>query len=107
MDYEIVITKSMHKCLDDILGYLIDELDNHQAACKLRDSLERLYSYLEKTPKMFQLCDDPFLSALGYRQASLHTLDYAVIYTISDGKVYVIDLHHLKQNWHSKYKVLL
>lgn len=107
MAYEIVITRLMDKCLDDTLSYLINDGGGHQSAVKLVMGLETIYSYLEENPRMFQLCEDPYLESLECRQAILPNLKYAVLYQIKDNKVFIVGIRHFREEYFSKYKVLL
>ena len=68
MDYKLKITDSAERDLDEILTYIIHELDNLDAALKLSDEINDRYKKLKENPYLYPMCIDPRIKLLGYRR---------------------------------------
>lgn len=68
MAYKLTITQRAEADLDGILRYIVEELDNREAAANLLDEIEKRYDLLERNPMIYALCDQPLLRCGGYRK---------------------------------------
>ena len=102
MGYEIKKTDSAERDLDEILTYIIGELDNLDAAQKLADEIDERYGTLEENPYLYPECIDPRLKLLGYRKVVVE--GYLLIYRIDKDKgvVYVESFFSQLQDYAAK-----
>ena len=84
MGYKLQITESAEKDLDDILTYIMGELDNMEAALHLADEIDQRYIKLEENPYLYEECRDPRLKLLGYRKVVLG--GYLMIYRVDQAQ---------------------
>lgn len=89
MAYKVIVTRSAQRDLDNILGYLVQELANPTAAMTLLDEVEQAYERLMEGPRIYALCAHPLLSAPGYRKIVIR--GYLLIFRVDEEKqaVYV------------------
>ena len=85
MAYSVKVTASAEKDLDSIIGYLVNELCNRQAAIHLLDEIKRTYQILSETPLCYPACTQPLLH--GYRKTSV--LRYVLLYRVNKDTVFV------------------
>ena len=89
MAYKLVITRRAEEDLDDIIGYIVLELCNPDAAAHLADEVGKRYDLLENNPHIYAECSQPILRASHYRKAVIG--GYLLIYRIDENQktVYV------------------
>ena len=90
MGYSVKVTEHAHDDLDQIVSYIVGELDNLPAALSLLDAVEGVYEKLTETPNMYSLCLKPLLSRQGFRKAPIS--GYLMIYKVDeDAKIVYIE----------------
>lgn len=96
MNYKLTITKRADELIDQIIYYLINQLNNPLAAVGLIEALELIYGNLEINPKMYAYLDEPFLNYRGYRKAVIPHFDYVIIFRIDEAAmcVYIVGFFH-------------
>jgi addiction module RelE/StbE family toxin len=99
MAYKLLITASAKQDLDDIVVYIIRDLDNLPAAAKLLDEAEERYANLEENPFLYEQCRDARLKMSGYRKVVIGR--YVMIYRIDKERqiVYVERFFSELQNY--------
>lgn len=90
MDYKIVVTSDAEADLDEFIRYLLYEKKNIQAASNVLEDFEATKESLSHVAGALKLCDNPKLSALGYRKIHFLTHRYFMLYRL-EGQVAVID----------------
>ena len=90
MAYKIRETALALQDLDNILSYLVRTLENPIAAANFINAVESFYDDVERMPRMFGLCHDPRLRALGYRKAVIK--NYVCVYKVdeTENTVYIL-----------------
>ena len=83
MDYKVESTPLANHDLDEILNYMVKELDNPSAAADFLDEVGLRYENLAKMPQMYERCYDMRLKTLGYRRVTIK--NYVMIYKIAEG----------------------
>jgi len=103
MGYRLHITASAEKDLDEILTYIIGELDNLDAAIKLADEIDERYGKLEENPFIYEECRDPRLKLLGYRRIVIG--GYLLVYRIDEDEktVYVERFFSQLQDYRNRF----
>ena len=96
MKYKLIITERAEELLDHILYYIINQLNNPQAAGNLLDEIEHVYGNLVNNPKLYAYSEDIFLKSRGYRKAIIPHYDYVVIFRIDEDvkNVYIVGFFH-------------
>lgn len=82
MDYKVESTPLANQDLDEILNYMVKELDNPSAAADFLDEVGLRYENLAKMPQMYERCHDMRLKTLGYRRVTIK--NYVMIYKIAE-----------------------
>ena len=85
MAFNLEITLSAEKDLEEILPYITGELLNFQAAGHLLDEISKLYERLSDNPLIYPACSQPILQ--NFRKAIV--MNYIVIYHVKDNNVYI------------------
>lgn len=88
MDYKIIITEAAEQQLDNLITYLLFELQNEQAAIHLLNQVEQIYDRLEENPFQFPLNNN--LINKDYREAILTDMSYVIIFSIENECVYIV-----------------
>ena len=88
MAYELIITQKAERDLDEILGYIVNELCNVPAAIHLTDEIEKRYRLLTENPRLYSECQQPLLKAGHYRKVVVG--GYLMIYRVDTKKDIVI-----------------
>lgn len=84
MVYKLIVSKEAHHDIDEIVGYMISELMNAQAAKSFIDDLEKSYHSVVGNPLMYSLCSDKRLQKEGYRKIVIK--NYLVLYRIDEAR---------------------
>ena len=97
--YRVVISPSADADLFDIIKYIAQELENHQAATDFADGVEKCYAELETFPSSHSFCNDPLLRFKGYRKYPVG--NYLVIFRVIEerNEVRVVHVFHAMQNY--------
>ena len=103
MIYKTVFTEQAEKMLDCIVNYLLNTLENVQAANHFLNETNNLIQRLEDNPYQFPVCKDTFLFKKGYREALINKMNYIIIFKIENELVYILGIFHQLEN----YKVYL
>ncbi len=102
MVYKLVVTQKAEELLDKLVGYLINNLRNEQAATHLFTMIEQVYNNLETDPYLYKVSDDPFLNRLGYREAIVPGMNYMMVFEIEDDTVTILGFFHQLENYRRK-----
>lgn len=81
MACKIVVTEDAERDIDGIIRYIISEFKNPSAAIAFLDNVEECYRNIESNPRMYALCHDERLFAMGYRKAA--AANYLVLYKVT------------------------
>ena len=106
MGYNIITTDKMDELLDNCIGYILQKFQNEQAARHLLSKLDSMYDMLEINPMIYQISDDPFLSAMKYHEAKVDGMEYIVIYKVDNNNVYILGIFHTLENYADKMKII-
>lgn len=82
MMYKIKVSKLAHRDLEQIVSYLLVNLDNPTSATRLLDKIEVCYGYLKRNPYMYAICENAGLEKEGYRKILIS--NYVLIYKIDE-----------------------
>lgn len=97
--YDVLISPAAKADLDEIIRYIVLELENPIAAQTLSDKVDERLSDLEVMPGKFSFCKDPILRAQGYHAVTAN--DYVLIYRILEDSsaVWIVHIYHTLQNY--------
>lgn len=84
MAYELLISRSAQKELEDIVRYMVEQLRNPKAATDFLELLDEKYVFLTENPKMYPLARDFRLRRREYRV--LKAKNFLVLYRIIEEK---------------------
>ena len=104
MAYKVNITDNAGEQYDRLISYLINNLDNLQAARHLNSSIATILNRLEANPLQFPLCVDETLGTKRLRKAIVKDMDYLVIFNIDEkcNIVHVLGIFHGLENYFKK-----
>ena len=85
MAYNVQITASGEKDLDEILTYIVEELSNPQAAGHLLNEITKTFHVLAENPMIYPACTQPLLQ----RFRKVVVMRYVIIYRVDTTTVYV------------------
>lgn len=90
MAYKLVVTRSAHEDLDEILGYISRQLSNPSAAGRLLEQVEAYYDQLQKFPFLYEACQNSRLKEKGYRKIVIG--NYILVFRPSEAEqtVYIL-----------------
>ena len=97
--YDVMISPAAKADLDEIIRYIVLELENPVAAQTLSDKVDERLSALEEMPGKFPFCKDPIRRAQGYHAVTAN--DYVLIYRIlkDNSAVWIVHIYHTLQNY--------
>ena len=100
--YDVLISPAAKADLDEIIRYIVLELENPIAAQTLSDKVDERLSDLEERPGKSPFCKDPILRAQGYHAVT--TNDYVLIYRIleENNAVWIVHVYHTLQNYEAR-----
>ena len=99
MEYKVVLTSDAEEDLDRFIRYLLFVKQNPQAAANVLNDFEKTKRILSNIAASMKLCDDPRLSALGYRKMHFHTHPYFMLYRIEGDLAIVDSIFHELQDY--------
>lgn len=105
MAYKLMITPAAEEQFDNLIYYLLYELQNQSAATNLISQTQKIYSRLEDNPYQFPVCDNPLLTTNKYREAVLTSMNYVIIFRIDAECVYIVGIFHQLENYHIKLPI--
>lgn len=78
MNCKLIVSELANGDLDEIIGYIVNDLKSPGVAVALLDEIEKCYENLKKNPFMYEKCIDGRLKKEGYRKAVI--INYLLIY---------------------------
>ena len=97
MNYQLHITKTAERDLNDAADYIEFTLRNPTAADHLLELAERTISQLILFPEAHPIVNDPILSAWGIRFVVIQK--YIAFYTIEDHTIFILRFLYGKRDW--------
>lgn len=102
MAYEVVFDPQVVVRVDEVAGYLADELASPTAAANFLDGIDEAVERLETFPLSYPRPIDGRLAARDYRKVFVG--NYVLLFRVEetgegDGVVYVTNLFHGSQNY--------
>lgn len=99
MEYEVRISESAERDIDEILQYMTEKLASHQAVADWAGELEKRYGELSKYPYMFGRSINEALRRIGYRRFMIK--NYVVFYRVDDAlrEVIISRVFYCGQNY--------
>jgi toxin ParE1/3/4 len=88
MIYKLVVSKEADEDIEDIVLYIVSELNNPSAASAFLDDVEKSYNNIVEKPAMYSLCNDYRLRNGGYRKIVIK--NYLILYRINEDDKMVI-----------------
>ncbi|MBR2948910.1 MAG: type II toxin-antitoxin system RelE/ParE family toxin [Lachnospiraceae bacterium] len=104
MAYRLEITEHADTLLDGLVGYLIFEKKNPDAASHLINGIDKLYKRLEENPYQFPISNNPFLAKREYREALVSDMNYLIVFEVVNHVVYILGIFHGLENYPKKLK---
>ena len=97
--YDVLISPAAKADLDEIIRYIVLELENPAAAQTLSNKVDERISDLEEMPSKFSFCKDPILRAQGYHAVTVN--NYVLIYRILEesNAVWIVHAYHTLQDY--------
>ena len=102
MGYRIDITQHAEELLENIIFHVAVKLSNPTAADAILDDVEKAYTELEFMAESLAFCEDPILSARGFRKIRLEHHDYVVLYKVRGEIVTIEGVFHELENYGKK-----
>ena len=82
MQYKLVITGTAEQDLEDIAGYIANDLSSPKAAVTFLNDVENCYDNISLNPHMYPLCENERLKRQEYRKALIK--NYIMFYRADD-----------------------
>ena len=102
MIYNLIITEKAEELLENIIDYLLNNLQNRSTAIHLLDNIEKIYGRIENNPYEFPYSQDNYLHFKKYRDAVIPNMKYLVVYKIENKNVYILGIFHDLENYKSQ-----
>ena len=102
MGYRIDITQHAEELLENIIFHVAVKLSNPTAADAILDDVEKAYTELEFMAESLAFCEDPILSARGFRKIRLEHHDHVVLYKVRGEIVTIEGVFHELENYGKK-----
>ena len=97
MAYKTIILREAQREYESIVAYMVETLDNLQAARAFRDEFRLRVDQVCELPTMCPLSRMPELAARGYR--TLIVANYVVLYKISENAIVIAHVFHQSQDY--------
>ena len=104
MGYKVVITSDAEEDLDHFIRYLLLEKQNEQAAANVLNDFEEAKKTLTNSAGSLKRCDNPRLSALGYRKIHFLSHRYFMLYRVEGNLAIVDNIFHELQDFENKIR---
>ena len=82
MQYKLVITGIAEQDLEDIAGYIANDLSSPKAAVTFLNDVDNCYENISLTPHMYPFCENERLKRKEYRKALIK--NYIMFYRVDD-----------------------
>lgn len=99
MEYEVILTNPAREQLEQIIHYILYELESVQAADSVMRDAEATQQRLSRIAGSLKLCEDTKLRDLGYRTIRFKSHNYFMLYRMEGGRVYVDGIYHDLQDY--------
>lgn len=97
MTYRLVFAQEAEKARDGIIDYLLNTLQNKQAAQHFMDAFDEALSLVCSSPEMHALSKEPNLARKGYRPCLF--MNYIALYKIENNTIMVAHIFHSSQDY--------
>lgn len=104
MTYKIVVSQRANEQMEEIIAYIMQKLQNRQAAKAVYDDIMNAYDKLEYMAEATVLCEDPYLAVKGYRRLALEHHNYILLYQVDGNMVYVNGIFHMLEDYQEKIR---
>lgn len=104
MDYKVILTNPAREQLEQIIYYLLHELENAQAANSVLEDAANTKLRLSRVAGSLKLCENTKLQALGYRTIHFKQHRYFMLYRIEKDIVYVDAIYHDLQDYENIFQ---
>ena len=92
MTYKIVVSQRANEQMEEIIAYIMQKLQNRQAAKAVYDDIMNAYDKLE------------YLAVKGYRRLALEHHNYILLYQVDGNMVYVNGIFHMLEDYQEKIR---
>lgn len=99
MEYDVVLTVQAQTHFQEIINYLLYELQNQQAAISVADDFDDTIACLSRVAGSLKFCDDSILRARGCRAIHFRKHKYMMVYTLDGHRAYVEGIYHDLQDY--------
>lgn len=82
MQYKLVIADTAQQDLEDIAGYIVNDLSSPKAAVTFLNDVENCYDNISLNPHMYPFCENERLKRQEYRKALIK--NYIMFYRADD-----------------------
>lgn len=99
MNCKLLITKEAKRDIDEIISYIVNELNNPAAAKNLLAKIQSGFDTVSHNPYAFELCQDKRLKECGYRKIVVN--NYIIFYKIGANCniVYIMRVIYGRRNY--------
>lgn len=97
-DYRVIFSNKAMEMERKLVDYLINVICSSQAAIHLLDEIDKVIERLQENPYQFPKVRLPYVDAR-YRMVTISTMNYIVIYKISNEIVYIMGIFHSTENY--------
>lgn len=97
--YKVIVSKSYHNDLENIIYYISKNFDSPFTALALLDEIEKEVSSLSVMPYRYSLVLNPYLKSLGFRKFMVK--NYIIFYKVNEENktIMIHRILHKKPNW--------
>ena len=102
MVYKLIITKRAEYLVDNLIGYILFNLKNQEAAIHLRNSVDKTITRIKENPYQFSRLIYKNYDKREYRGAIVENMKYIIVYKIVEDTIYIMGIFHTKEKFHEK-----
>lgn len=84
MEYDVILSAQAQIHFREIIDYLLNELQNQQAAVNIADDFDDTVARLSRVAGSLKFCDDDVLRTKGYRTIHFRKHKYLMVYTLDE-----------------------
>lgn len=99
MVYNVEVTDYAFDQLDNILNYIVNQLQNPDAASAVMNDFDEAINKLKRTAGSINICEEAELAQHGYRRYRLAQHRYILLYRIEGEKVFIDRVYHELQDY--------